>query len=91
MGGLRDLFGHRAGGGVRLSEAEAPFTVTRRMILSGPEFLYRDSGPVSLCGGGWVVEIGGRTAGWARTLEKSATSVTDASAVCLRCDSLDTD
>ncbi len=42
--GLRDVLGHRAGGGVHLSEAEAPLAVARRAVLSGPEFLYRNSG-----------------------------------------------
>jgi hypothetical protein len=46
----------------------------RLVMLFGPEPWQWDSGSVALGGGGWVVELGGRTAGCTHRLEKSDAS-----------------
>jgi hypothetical protein len=60
VGGLRAVFGHRSGSGLRLPQAEAPPTVARRSILFGPEPHCRGSGFLR-CGVGAVASLGAHT------------------------------
>jgi hypothetical protein len=68
---MRAMLGHWAGCGLPLPQAKSPLTIARLVILFGPEPHCQGSGAFVL-GVGWVVGMGGRIAGCAHCLEKSA-------------------